>query len=276
MGNMIDTKGILFKAYSRDDMEYLELRKFFESKASTLFEHEIKKQREKGEVEKEAFWASGNRNNYGCFDYNGRHICFLASNSFIGMMKNHYMQTFTRFPDSFGTNDAADIVDALYNNNGFERTGWNRQKYIDIALTGDICCYLVQRKEGNFDDRVLRIDLFRLFESNKDGKNVYEFTGGLFHVLKHFQYNGKSLSTGNGYDVRSIDEVVLLCVLAFYQPEIPDGEDNAIMYLPISEEKQLKVVFYHEKESGVYFIDTLYVKNQKNLEERNTPTNERY
>ena len=68
MGNMIDTKGILFKAYSRDDMEYLELRKFFESKASTLFEHEIKKQREKGEVEKEAFWASGNRNNYGCFD----------------------------------------------------------------------------------------------------------------------------------------------------------------------------------------------------------------
>ena len=259
METEIKKKGIVFKSYSEDDEEYHDIRKFFELKASDLFEHETKKQREKGEEEKESYWASGNRINYGYFDYNGRHICFLANNSFIGMMKSQYMQTLSRFPDSFGTHNAADIVDALYKNNGFERTGWSREKYVEIALKGDICCYVVQRKNGKFDDRVLRIDLFRLFQKDKDNPDVYVFTSGLFHALKHFQVEGKSLSTEKGYEVGSIDEVVLMCVLAFFQPEKPNRKDNVVMHLPLPDGKCLEAVFYHEKESNVYTITSLHV-----------------
>ena len=47
METEIKKKGIVFKSYSEDDEEYYDIRKFFELKASDLFEHETKKQRKR-------------------------------------------------------------------------------------------------------------------------------------------------------------------------------------------------------------------------------------
>ena len=263
MEKMIKTERVKLRVYSNDDKEYWELREFIKYKACDYYKHEINKQKEKGEEIKASFWATGTLNNYGFFNYEGEHICFAANNLFIRMMSYQYMQAFHRYPENFGTKDAEDVVDALYKNDRFDGTNWDRQKFIDIALKYENFCYVVRKKDGKFEDRVLRIDLFRLFELEKTRKQEYEFTGGLFHALKHFQLDGKSLSTETGYDVESLDEVMLMCVLAFFQPEIPERKDCVSMILPVSEEKWCKAVYYHEKESNVYCLTTMYVEDNK-------------
>ena len=53
-----------------------------------------------------------------------------------------YLKAFEMFPQNFGTGNALDVIDALYEAGEIESWGWDKDRYIDF-LKGEVCCYIV-------------------------------------------------------------------------------------------------------------------------------------
>lgn len=59
---------------------------------------------------------------------------------------------------------------------------------------------IIESKDGEIIDKILRIDLFRKLDVTD--KREKEFTGGIVHCVKHFSIDNINLSTGN--DIHNI------------------------------------------------------------------------
>ena len=95
------------------------------------------------------------------------------------------MNALIETPEYFGTNNAKDVIQALYLQAQKHNWVWNKERYTDY-LSKEIFCLLLRRKENEFDKDILRIDLFRLLKESKDKTGCFDFVGGIFHALKHF------------------------------------------------------------------------------------------
>src|SRR5207249_3392110 len=92
-------------------------------------------------------------------------------------------------------------------------------RFIDF-LRDEQFAYVVESVEGEIVDKILRIDLFRRLDTNKQG--LPEFTGGIFHALKHFSIEGRNLSTGKDiHEITHLEEIIRLATEAFF---VTDGE----------------------------------------------------
>lgn len=91
MNTVIIQRRVKFMRYSWFDKEYIELRKYMDSKASELNNHELKKG-----VEEASYFAKGTSKNYGCFDIDGWHVCYFVSKSFSDMVEYQYKTAFQR------------------------------------------------------------------------------------------------------------------------------------------------------------------------------------
>lgn len=145
-----------------------------------------------------------------------------------------------------------DVIEAIYN---IEPT-FTLERFVSFLINEQLS-YIVEIKNGEVVEKMLRIDLFRKLD-DKNGKK--EFTGGLFHCFKHFSINNINLSTGN--EINNIDypeRILHLAVEAFFMPEerqiTPKG---CISYISLDDRYNLKFVFYFEKKSEVYFINTIH------------------
>ena len=92
-------------------------------------------------------------------------------------------------------------------------------------FTNEGCAYVIpvhSIKDNDKPVKILRIDLFRMI--SKDGK---DFTGGLFHVLRHFSINKENLSYKNDiFDIFDIHHIVYLIASAFAGPLEKDIKGN--------------------------------------------------
>ena len=187
---------------------------------------------------------------------------YLAWGSEFGKLifGNGYYNAYLHNPFMFGTGNADDVLSALFaslNKEGSNIFNWEAKQYTDY-LQKEECCYVVKKEEDSFSGDILRIDLFRMVRPKKETPSANEFIGGLFHVLDHFAINGKNLSTGSDtYNVQSIQEVVKYCIEAFVDPE-EKNEKEVEGRIQLDDYHILKIVFYKENESGVFFIKTAY------------------
>ena len=260
---------INFKGYWREDEEYIDLQSFLSPKAAAIYDHELKVRREKLEEVMNGYIGGFNTSQCFSFDYEERHICLAASNSFIGMIEKQYLEALNNYPECFGTGNAVDVVIALYKNNGFEKLKWSFQRYVENALAYEICCYaVIKRNDYEFDEEVLRIDLFRQIKPSLKDWHKLEFIGGLFHVFKHFSYHGRNLSIGNEVkhtEVGSLQEIVLKCIHAFIHKEKEKDSDDYVYDQELENGKMLRFVFYREECTDTYFIKSVYMKPSKKL-----------
>lgn len=250
--------------------EYEDFQHFINSKTSVLFEHEIEDQQNKRKQREEKYGFLGRYGVNNCFfmDYENQRICIAADRSFIGMVTGQYIETCTKYPNSFGTGDALDVVRALYINNGFKDLGYSFLRYIDVALVFETCCYIFQKTKEGFKDEILRIDLFREIKPDPSNHNNLAFIGGLFHVLKHFSYQGKNLSTGHEdrhNNVDSLEEVVLKCIHAFVHKKKEETSDDFIFDEELTSDIILKYVFYKEACTGTFYIKSIHLKQKDTI-----------
>lgn len=124
--------------------------------------------------------------------------------------------------------------------------------------------YVIEIRNGEVIDRILRLDLFRQIDKNGSGKS--EFTGGIFHALKHFSHNGQNLFTGKDlHDISHPEVIISLASKAFF---VVVGEfENSSKYvsrISLDSDYNLKFVFYLEENTGVFFIITIYKQPKSN------------
>ena len=82
--------------------------------------------------------------------------------------------------------------------------------------------------------RILRLDLFRELKQVPNEKRKWEFIGGILHVLKHFSFSDRNLSTGRDINnVPNIEYVIFLIIKAFYKSkgEFDESGKNYIVLM---------------------------------------------
>ena len=153
-------------------------------------------------------------------------------------------------PDAFQTGNAWDIVKCLYDNSRYHGT---IEEY-DTYLRTEGCCYIVLNF-GDMFDEILRIDLYRQLDIRKNS-NQYEFTGGLFHCLKHFSKDGKNLCNSNDInETFDIFHIVEIIGCTFKDAVAMDTNEGVC---PIDDDHYYKGVFYKEdKDTNIYFVKSL-------------------
>jgi hypothetical protein len=191
--------------------------------------------------------------NYRVFNIGDRVFYSIQTKTFKAIVDEllHAAQDAT--PELFGTGEANDVLEALRLVNPI----FDLQRFTEF-LSHERCAYVFEAQNGKVVDRVLRLDLFRLLQVNKKGNN--EFTGGLLHALKHFSRNGVNYSTGTDtHEMYHPQDLVNEITDAFFcLPGTFETPEKYIVFKPLDEKYHLKLVFYKEKNTGVFFLRTCY------------------
>jgi hypothetical protein len=185
-----------------------------------------------------------------CWEYRSEGFVLCFNNSFFYTIQL-YESVFKENPEAFQNGDAIDIIKALYAKSNYWSSVEDYQEYLQI----ESCCYVVLFSGDSFGE-ILRIDLFRKLDLDAKSDRI-EFTGGLFHCLKHFSMNGINLCNGSDlnetFDVMHIVYIIGRC---FYSAIHSKSEEGI---LSIDDSHFYKADFYYEICSSVYFIKSIRI-----------------
>ena len=220
--------------------EYELVRNAFESKATGLLHHEGK----------EYACVGLPSNNYTEKKVAGRRFITVSTVWFKEIIDKDLALATEKFRQNFGVNSTKLVLEAVYKTQNVNFPDFD---FFVRNLNHEQFC-LVFDLEQMSEDKILRIDLFR---QDRDT----EFGGGLFHAFGHFNFKGIPLSTGVG-ETQIAHPMFMIdyAIDAFFHYQFQPGKrPNTFTSSTKFNNKQLQFVFYLEKNSGVYFIDTAHV-----------------
>lgn len=231
--------------------EFQTSRKFIEGKLLELMAHEKKGYARVG------FPAV----NYTEYSMYGRTFYSVKNNSFKYIIEEGLLTAREMFPANFGKENAINILHAIHKSNQHYK---NLKNEIDFLKTENFAI-IVENINGQMDEKILRLDLFRMLKPIRHKKRKYEFVGGVLHALKHFSYRDIPLSTGNEINnLYAPTQIIEYLVKAFFinvgKFEKPDTYVSSMEY---TETLDLKCVFYYEANTRVYFLKSIYPENKK-------------
>lgn len=206
--------------------------------------------------EKKEFCLAGvHSSNFERYTFDGRTFYLVPNNVFNAIIKKNLLIAQEKYSDKFGTENAIDIIRALY-----EVEPWMDFESFKETLRKEQFCYVVEILDEKINDKVLRIDLYRQIEPNCNGN--FDFVGGILHCFKHFSCNGRPLSTGNEtIDLRFPFDLVLMTIKGFFLTELKMKPKNGfVSEIGFNYEHNLKFSFYHETKTDVYFLNTIHIK----------------
>lgn len=232
--------------------EYAAISDFIATKAKRLRDHEQK------DFAKIGFDVS----NWRRLIIGNRVFYTVAGRVFREILETVLPESVQRYPEKFGTGNPQDVLDALY-----ATEPWARRENFGNFLQTEQFCWVVEMKDGVVIDRVLRIELFRQISQQPNPDGTHEFIGGAFHAYKHYSYNGIPLSTHKALQDIHPTWIVVKMTEAFFFEAGPDeaGGRKCVIDTPLDEKHVLRVVFYYEEVTGVYFLKTSYKKKGKKL-----------
>lgn len=223
--------------------EFQKTREFIEKKSLDLMKHETK------DAAKMGFPI----NNYRKYLLQGRTFYCIKSNVFKVIIEEYLQKAQKQYPEKFGTGNAIDVITAIYN---LEPT-FDLNRFVGF-LQNEQFAYVIESKDGEITDKILRIDLFRKLDENEKGYK--EFTGGIFHSFKHFSVDNVNLSTGQDiHNIQCPEELLHLAAEAFFIAESNhENPKKLVSFVNLDDKYNLKFVFYFEVNTQVYFIKTIH------------------
>ena len=241
---------------------YEQIKEFISNKALLLMDHESKNSTHTG------FPLC----NYTLLRIDGRDFYYVVTNTFKEIIDNNILlYATTQYPEYFGTGNALDVAKAIYLSTekvlpGVYENYKNRlTDYLELLRSAH--CYIVEYTDTVLRDKILRLDLFRCLLKNKANENDCDFVGGLFHAFKHTSVAGVNLSIGRENNVEIYDpmRIINYTVKSFFCAKLDASKkENKFTSLVYFDDRyDLLFVFYHEKETDVYFIDTAYRQIRK-------------
>ena len=188
------------------------------------------------------------KENYSAITRGARTFYLVKTNSFSEIVEKNLLLAVAKHPERFGTGNAWDVIEAIYS----VRPMFDLDNFSEY-LRVEQFCYVIEQNNSGFKSNILRIDLFRLFKNNKR-----EFVGGIFHVLKHFSYNGINLGYGKDVnDVSGVEQIIEIAIKGYFDSALIPNEEF-ISIVPLNNSHDLKFVFYYETVTGVHFIKTIH------------------
>ncbi|SED59879.1 hypothetical protein SAMN04487765_0463 [Tenacibaculum sp. MAR_2010_89] len=201
--------------------------------------------------------------NYRKCEIDGKPFYYTGSNIFLILVEEVLIKARKIFPKNFGNGNAVSVLHAL-----------NKTRFLCNNLKDAIRVYgnenfilVFDNENEEEENRILRIDLFRQLNKIRHKKRRYDFTGGLFHVLKHFSINNEPLSTGT--DINNVEtptDVIKLIIKAFYLFSGKFDEDDSNKYTviePLDDKNEMCYVFYFEEVTRVFFLKTVFKRKIK-------------
>ena len=155
---------------------------------------------------------------------------------------------------SFEGGNAIQVLENMYNLSIEKQAGKSFEYYIDNVRT-ESCCYIIYNNGDVYDDKILRVDLFRKLDFVNEKA---DFSGGLFHALKHFTLE-KVNKTHRNF-ITDIEELMYYSAYAFFIGEIsPSLDENTIIKMIKNPRhySSIRFVYFHEPDSNVSFIKTI-------------------
>lgn len=220
------------------------IRAFIEQKSFALMKHESKPY----------IKAGFDKSKYHEIEVGNRHFVVIATNTFYHILTSVLVDACENFPDLFGNDDVNGVLEALYNVekvNEFER-------FSDFLKEEQFAWILEIVNEG-INPKILRVDLFRKVELNREDQSKTEFTGGLFHVFKHFNYKGIPLSTkSEKNDIEHPTSIIGYLINGFYFADLTFTSDYKCYSISkLNDKYNLRFDFYYGRETGVYFVNSI-------------------
>lgn len=234
------------------DSEFKEISDIFQKEMKAIALHE----------DKDSWYGGVHRNN--CFVSKldeGILLYQMFTPAFVPFISEVYLNALINHQELFGTGNAKDIIHALYLESNARN--WDEARFIEY-LSKEVFCLLICKNKDSFCKDVLRIDLFRKLDKSKKTPGNYEFTGGLFHALKHFSIEKKSASIlpNQKVDLYDIEQLIWPIAHAFYRGIWSNGNrkntyESSINYLG----KSFNLDFYKEESLNVSFINSVIPKS---------------
>lgn len=196
--------------------------------------------------------------NYRKITIDNKAYYYAGSNIFLIVMELVLLQARKQFPRNFGNGNAVTVLHALNKT----RLLHSRLKDAIRIYRTENFIYVFDNENDTEENKILRLDLFRILDKIPILKRKYEFTGGLLHALKHFSNDNLPLSTGNDINnINSPEEIIFLTIEAFYCGNgVFSGKKNEtyIVKQKLNEKYDLQYVFYLEEITQTYFLKTAY------------------
>jgi hypothetical protein len=224
--------------------DYRKVRDFVSEKSLKLMSHEDKNHAVTGIA----------ITNYELIKNKEREIYFVPTNMFKAILDRKLYEATKKQAQLFGTGNANDVIEGIYK----IETGFvSLSRFAEILRTEQFA-YLIEVPNGVVNPNILRIDLFRDLKINSLGG--YDFVGGIFHCFKHFSVDGVPLSTSKEInDLVQPKHLIVKIGEAFFG--IKNNGVNPIGYvvdMHLNEKYDLRVVFYFESITQVYFLKTAF------------------
>lgn len=238
--------------------EYIELMAFLEPHLKALWDLENKVRIKKGNEPLNVFQFGFSILDIFPYKLDDNTQLYIVFNStFLRVIYKGVEMALKQFPEKFGTGDAMDVIEALYNVSGYDRFG-TINDYIQF-LTDHLCCYVVYMENREFSNEILRIDLLRQILPSKIDDTKKDFVGGLLHTLKHFSIDDRNLSTGTYiHNIFDIHHLVYLIAMAF---RLRVGHGCTYKAVQELTDRKMLAIFFREPETGIYFLNSYYKKH---------------
>ena len=246
-------------SYIRDitKEEHREFMEFLRMKTRILFNHEVAVALDQGKIPKNSYQGIFHQSQCCIAEPNGNvKIFFAYTREFITFARQIFAKV-TRMDPKIFHKDAYDIMKSFYEVSNYALMNKTEEDYIRY-ISSDTCVYIAFKENGEFKDRIFRLDLFRKIEYDAKSK-MNEFTGGLFHVLSHFRMDDSTHSD----NILDLWHLVRVCATAFVNRITPVDDSTLELYLYWNNKYDLHFIYYREEESNVYYIKTFYVRERK-------------
>jgi hypothetical protein len=204
--------------------------------------------------------------NWRAFTIGNRRFLTVSNPVFHAIVNEVLPEATRRYPEKFGTGKPKDVTDAL-----FLIEPWGKQENFMKFLGAEQFCWVVEVQDGILNERILRIDLFRKVSEKPNDDGTFEFTGGIFHALKHYSHLTEQgsipLSTHKAkLDIHPRHIIHELTRAFFIEPGEIKDDGKRISYtvlMHLNAEYHLKVIFYFEPNTEVFFVTTAYKKKKR-------------
>ncbi len=207
------------------------------------------------------FWAGYDQSKFLKTIIDGETYIIGAGNIIASIITDVLPEACQKYPENFGTRNAHSVIEAIFKTR--PELGYSDMIAYEAHLSTEQFAFVFKiEKDGVVNHNVLRLDLFRLIKEEKNNPGKFEFIGGLMHLLKHFKYQGFSLSTNNGEnDLTHPNEVIGMIIKCFFEsPHIYElGKKSFKTETSWPVDKKIICSFYPEQSIEVYFLNTMYI-----------------
>ena len=164
-----------------------------------------------------------------------------------------------RYPEKFVTENAKDVINAIFK---VTQANIDFDSFVEF-LRKEQFCYIFEFENFEVKNKILRIDLFRKLKT--DQNNNFQFIGGIFNCFKHFTLSGKQFpNNSKKWNLVNPKELIEKIAEAFFFIKLSQEKKERNDFrseIKVDAKHNLRVTFYLEKKTGIYFIKTAHIVN---------------